>query len=123
MFLLSFVWMVVSPLVSPHDPFNRLQLVDWRGGLSANPACTEDNSQSKKQGKKRPADPIEGVLSTSGAREHGSTAGCQSTHSVALRAVEQNTHDQKQATGDPDPGEYGGQHGMRRKRMDSFQYP
>ena len=65
---------------------------------SAQPAATEDHSQTQKDGQQGPGDPVQGGFCTAGASEHGAAAGGQTSHAIALGAVQQHRNDQDDAT-------------------------
>ena len=74
------------------------------------PACTQDHGKAQKDGQTGPGDTIQRGLCAAGAAEHGAAAGCQPTHAVTLRTVQQHQHDQQDSAADPGPGQNGGEH-------------
>lgn len=72
---------------------------------SAKPASTQDHREGEKRCQAGPGEAIQRGLSATGTGEHRAATGCQSSHAIAFRTVQEYQQDEQHAAADPDPGE------------------
>ena len=72
---------------------------------SAKPASTEDHRQAEEDRQAGPGEAVQRGFRTAGAGEHRAATGCQPSHAIAFRAVQEYLQDEQHAAADPDPGE------------------